>query len=300
MAAVFVETDEVPGDVAAQDFEVRALPAAVGAEVLGLDLSRPVNSADFARLHQAHLRHHVLVFRDQRITPQQQIDFSRRFGPLQIHVLKSFQLTGHPEIMIVSNIKENGVPIGLGDAGVFWHSDLSYVEKPSLGSMLHAQELPSEGGDTLFANQHRAYEALPEALKARLESLQAEHSYLTQYEALRARSPWRPKLTQEQLDQVRPTVHPVVRTHPETGRKALFVSEHFTTRILGLPEADSRALLDELFALSTRPEHVYRHAWQPHDMVFWDNRSVMHLAAGTPDHLRRKLYRTTIEGDVPY
>ena len=300
MAAVFVETDEALGGAMAQDFEVRALPAAVGAEVLGLDLSRPVNSADFARLHQAHLRHHVLVFRDQRITPQQQIDFSRRFGPLQIHVLKSFQLTGHPEIMIVSNIKENGVPIGLGDAGVFWHSDLSYVEKPSLGSMLHAQELPSEGGDTLFANQHRAYEALPEALKARLESLQAEHSYLTQYEALRARSPWRPKLTQEQLDQVQPTVHPVVRTHPETGRKALFVSEHFTTRILGLPEADSRALLDELFALSTRPEHVYRHAWQPHDMVFWDNRSVMHLAAGTPDHLRRKLYRTTIEGDVPY
>ena len=300
MAAVLVETDAVTGGVASQNFEVRALPAAVGAEVLGLDLSRPISSADFARLHQAHLQHHVLVFRDQRITPQQQIDFSRRFGPLQIHVLKSFQLAGHPEIMIVSNIKENGVPIGLGDAGVFWHSDLSYVEKPSLGSMLHAQELPSEGGDTLFANQHTAYEALPEALKARLEGLQAEHSYLTQYEALRARSPWRPKLTQEQLDQVRPTVHPVVRTHPETGRKALFVSEHFTTRILGLPEADSRTLLDELFALSTRPEHVYRHAWQPHDMVFWDNRSVMHLAAGTPDHLRRKLYRTTIEGDLPY
>ena len=303
MAAVFFETDEALGAgvvQVAQDFEVRALPAAVGAEVLGLDLSRPISVTDFTRLHQAHLQHHVLVFRDQRITPQQQIDFSRRFGPLQIHVLKSFQLAGHPEIMIVSNIKENGVPIGLGDAGVFWHSDLSYVEKPSLGSMLHAQELPSEGGDTLFANQHTAYEALPEALKARLDGLQAEHSYLTQYEALRARSPWRPKLTQEQLDQVRPTVHPVVRTHPETGRKALFVSEHFTTRVLGLPEAESRALLDELFALSTRPEHVYRHVWQPHDMVFWDNRSVMHLAAGTPDHLRRKLYRTTIEGDVPY
>ena len=284
----------------AQTFDILPFPGSVGAEIIGLDLSRPVNDQDFARIHRAHLDHHVVVFRDQRITPQQQIDFSRRFGPLQIHVLKSFQLTGHPEIMIVSNIKENGVPIGLGDAGVFWHSDLSYVEKPSLGSMLHAQELPSEGGDTLFANQHRAYEALPEALKARLESLQAEHSYLTQYEALRARSPWRPKLTQEQLDQVQPTVHPVVRTHPETGRKALFVSEHFTTRILGLPEADSRALLDELFALSTRPEHVYRHAWQPHDMVFWDNRSVVHLAAGTPDHLRRKLYRTTIEGDRPY
>ena len=283
-----------------QSFDVSRLPGPCGAEVVGLDLSVPLANEDFARLHRAHLAHHVLVFRDQCITPDEHVRFSQRFGPLQIHVLKSFQLTGHPEIMIVSNIKENGVPIGLGDAGVFWHSDLSYVEKPSLGSMLHAQELPSEGGDTLFANQHTAYEALPEALKARLESLQAEHSYLTQYEALRARSPWRPKLTQEQLDQVQPTVHPVVRTHPETGRKALFVSEHFTTRILGLPEADSRALLDELFALSTRPEHVYRHAWQPHDMVFWDNRSVMHLAAGTPDHLRRKLYRTTIEGDVPY
>ena len=300
MAAVFVETDEALGGAMAQDFEVRALPAAVGAEVLGLDLSRPIVTTDFTRLHQAHLQHHVLVFRDQRITPQQQIDFSRRFGPLQIHVLKSFQLTGHPEIMIVSNIKENGVPIGLGDAGVFWHSDLSYVEKPSLGSMLHAQELPSEGGDTLFANQHTAYEALPDALKARLDGLQAEHSYLTQYEALRARSPWRPKLTQEQLDQVRPTVHPVVRTHPETGRKALFVSEHFTTRILGLAESDSRLLLQELFAASTQPRLQYRHRWQAHDLVFWDNRSVVHLAAGTPDHLRRKLYRTTIEGDRPY
>lgn len=280
----------------AQDFEVRSLSATVGAEVLGLDLSQALNPADFARIHRAHLDHHVLVFRDQRITPQQQVDFSRLFGPLQIHVLKSFQLADHPEIMIVSNIKENGVPIGLGDAGVYWHSDLSYVEKPSLGSFLHAQELPSEGGDTLFANQHTAYEALPEALKKAIAPLQAEHSYLAKYEELRARSPWRPKLTQAQIDEVKPTVHPVVRIHAETGRKGLFVSEHFTTRIVGIPEDESRALLDELFALSVKPEHVFRQQWQPHDMVFWDNRSVMHLAAGTPDHLRRKLYRTTIEG----
>ena len=171
---------------------------------------------------------------------------------------------------------------------------------PSLGSLLHAQELPAEGGDTLFANQHTAYEALPAALKTTIAPLRAEHTYLARYEELRARSPWRPKLTQAQLDEVLPVVHPVVRTHPETGRKALFVSEHFTTRIVGLPEDESRALLAELFALSVQPEHVYRHTWQPHDMVFWDNRSVMHLAAGTPDHLRRKLYRTTVEGDAPY
>jgi len=283
---------------APQDFAVRPLPGALGAEVLGLDLSRPVSDEDFRRLHRAHLDHHVLVFRDQRITPAEQVAFSRRFGPLQIHVLKGFQLAGHPEILIVSNIKDDaGQPIGLGDAGHYWHSDLSYKEKPSLGSLLHAQELPAEGGDTLFANQHSAYDALPAALKAAIAPLRAEHSYLAKYEELRARSPWRPKLTQQQIDEVAPAVHPVVRTHPETGRKALFVSEHFTTRIVGIPEDESRALLDELFALSVQPEHVYRHVWQPHDMVFWDNRSVMHLAAGTPDHLRRKLYRTTVEGE---
>ena len=279
---------------------IRALDAPFGAEVIGLDLRRPLADEDFARIHRAHLDHHVLVFRDQRITPAQQVAFSRRFGPLQIHVQKKFQLAGHPEVLVVSNIKENGEPIGLGDAGHFWHSDLSYKEKPSLGSLLHAQELPAEGGDTLFADQHAAYDALPEALKTTIAQLRAEHSYLAKYEELRARSPWRPKLTQAQLDEVKPVVHPIVRTHPETGRKALFVSEHFTTRIVDLPEDESAAVLAELFALAVKPELQYRHPWQPHDMVFWDNRSVQHLAAGTPDHLRRKLYRTTIEGDVPY
>ncbi len=288
------------GKAATQDFEIRAFAAPLGAEVVGLDLGLPLSGEDFRRIHRAHLDHHVLVFRNQRITPGQQVDFSRRFGPLQIHVLRKFQLAGHPEVLIVSNIKENGEPIGLGDAGHFWHSDLSYVERPSLGSMLHAQELPEEGGDTLFANQHTAYEALPAALKAAIAPLKAEHTYLARYEELRARSPWRPRLTAQQVEEVRPNLHPVVRTHPETGRKALFVSEHFTTRITGLPDDESRAVLDELFALSTRDEHVYRHQWQPHDMVFWDNRSVMHLAAGTPEHCRRKLYRTTIEGDLPF
>ncbi|WCM87646.1 TauD/TfdA dioxygenase family protein [Acidovorax sp. NCPPB 3576] len=287
-----------------QRFDIRPVEGAagpLGAEVVGLDLSRPIGAQDFERIHRAHLAHHVLVFRDQRITPRQHIDFSRRFGPLQIHVLKNFQLADHPEILIVSNIKDaSGQPIGLGDAGHYWHSDLSYKEKPSLGSLLHAQELPGEGGDTLFADQHAAYDALPEALKKAIAPLSAEHSYLAKYEELRARNPWRPKLTQAQIDEVAPAVHPVVRTHPETGRKALFVSEHFTTRLVGLPDDESRALLDELFAASVRPEFLYRHRWLPHDLVFWDNRSVMHLAAGTPDSERRKLYRTTVEGDLPF
>lgn len=281
-------------------FDIELFDAPLGAEILGLDLSRPLSPRQFQRIHKAHLDHHLLVFRDQRITPQQQVDFSRRFGPLQIHVLRNFQLPSHPEVLIISNIIEDGQPIGLGDAGHFWHSDLSYKEKPSLGSLLHAQELPDEGGDTLFANMHLAWDTLPAALRHAVQDARAEHSYLTQYDELRRRSPFRPALTQAQIDEVKPVTHPVVRTHPETGRKALFVSEHFTTRIVGIPEDESRALLAELFAHSVLPAHIYRHRWAPHDLVFWDNRSLMHLAGGTPDHLRRKLYRTTIEGDAPF
>jgi len=291
----------MPLDSARQSFAIHPLPGApLGAEVIGLDLSLPLATADLARLHRAHLDYHVLVFRDQHITPAQQVDFSRHFGALQIHVLRNFQLPEQPEVLVISNIQQDGKAVGLGDAGHFWHSDLSYKETPSLGSMLHAQELPAEGGDTLFANQHAAWDALPDDLKREVEGLQAEHWYLARYDELRQRNPYRPQLTQAQIDEVRPVSHPVVRTHPETGRRALFVSEHFTTRILGVSEQRSRELLDLLFDYGTRAEHVYRHQWQPHDMVFWDNRSLMHLAAGCPDHLRRKLYRTTIEGDVPF
>ncbi|KJK21861.1 taurine dioxygenase [Burkholderiaceae bacterium 16] len=280
-------------------FEIRRFDAPLGAEIIGLDLSEPLSAEDFARIHRAHLDYHVVVFRDQRITPEQQIAFSRRFGPLQIHVLHQFQLAGHPEILIVSNVLKDGKPIGLGDAGHFWHSDLSYKEKPSLGSLLHAQELPAEGGDTLFANMHLAWETLPGHLKTAVEGRNAEHTYLARYAELQQRSPWRPNLTPEQIAQVAPVLQPVVRTHPETGRRALFVSEHFTTRIAGLPEDESRDLLAQLFAHSVKPEHIYRHAWQEHDLVFWDNRSLLHLAAGCPESLRRVMYRTTIEGDLP-
>ena len=286
--------------IADQAFDIHPLAEKVGAEIIGLDLSRPLSDADFARVHQAHLDYHVVVFRDQHITPQQQIDFSRRFGVLQIHVLKQFLLKNHPEILIVSNIVEDGQPIGLGDAGKYWHSDLSYKELPSLGSMLHAQELPDEGGDTLFANLHLAWDTLPHALRETVEGLSAVHSYTSRYSEGKNAANWRPTLTSEQLAQVAEVTHPIVRTHPETGRKALFVSEGFTTRIVGLPEDESRQLLDELYAHSVRPEHVYRHQWQPHDLVFWDNRSLIHLAAGCPTELRRKLFRTTIQGDAPF
>jgi taurine dioxygenase len=285
---------------AQQSFEIRPLPNDVGAEIIGLDLAKLVTAQDFARIHRAHLDYHVVVFRDQRITPDQQIAFSRRFGELQIHVLKQFLLANHPEILIVSNIVENGQNIGLGDAGKFWHSDLSYKELPSLGSMLHAQELPSEGGDTLFADMHKALDGLPPALRKAIDGRKASHSYTARYSETKFEGNWRPTLTPEQLAQVKVVEHPIVRTHPETGRKALFVSEGFTTHIVGLPADESQAILDELYALSVLPENIYRHHWQAHDMVFWDNRSLLHLAAGCPGHLRRKLFRTTIQGDAPF
>lgn len=302
--AAYVATSAQPLQTVAsssqQDFRIEPLSGSVGdlgAQVWGLDLSQPLSTSDFDRLQQAHWKHHVLVFKDLRITPTQQVTFSRLWGELEIHVLRQFQLPGHPEILQVSNVRDaNGQPEGLGDAGQLWHSDLSYKAKPSLGSLLHAQELPAEGGDTLFADQHAAYDALPHALKQQLEGLQAEHSYLLHYDALRAKSPWRPALTQAQRDEVQPAIHPVVHTHRGNGRQALFVSEHFTARIVGWPEDESRDLLQQLFAHSVQPQFIYRHRWQPHDMVFWDNRSVLHLAAGTPEHLRRKLYRTTVQG----
>jgi taurine dioxygenase len=281
-------------------FEIRRLSPVLAAEIVGLDLSRPLDDKDFARIRSAFDEHSVLVFREQdRLTPEDHIAFSRRFGPLEIHVQERFLLRGHREILIVSNVFENGQPIGLVDAGHYWHSDLSYLAEPSLGSMLHAQELPAEGGDTLFASMHAAYDALDEEAKARIDSLDAEHSYLARNKKQGESNPYRPQLDQMAAAKVPPVVHPMVRVHPGTGRLALFISEGFTTRIIGLPEEESRALLARLFAHMTEPRFIYRHRWRPHDLVFWDNRATVHLATGCPPHLRRTLYRTTVRGDRP-
>jgi len=283
------------------DFAYRRLDAPLGGEIVGLDLSKPLSDDTFTAIRNAFLESQVLVFRNQHdLTPEQHVAFSRRFGELQIHVLKEFHLPGHPEILVVSNVVENGRKIGLGDAGRYWHSDLSYVAEPSLGSLLHAQELPEEEGDTIFANMYLAYEELPKEIKQRIASRRAIHSYTLKYDALRALSNARNPLTEEQKAQVPPQSHPVVRTHPETGRKALFVSEGFTARIEGIPEAESEELLKYLFSHSTQPAFTYRHRWEPGDLVFWDNRCTIHLATGCPPGQRRTLYRTTVKGDVPY
>ena len=219
---------------------IRPLPEVLGAEITGIDLGQPLAETDFAAIRSALEDRQVLVFRDQHITPDQHIDFSRRFGPLEIHVQHHFHLGGHPEVLIVSNVIEDGKPIGLADAGRYWHSDLSYLREPSLGSLLHAQELPVEGGDTLFTTMFGAYENLPEDLRRRIDGLDAVHDYGARNRKQREASALRPGLTPEQENRVPAVVHPVVRVHPANGRKALFVNEGFTTHIVGLPEEQER------------------------------------------------------------
>ena len=282
-------------------YEIRNLDAPLGAEIIGLDLSEGAGSADIARIRAALADRGVLVFRDQaNLTPAQHVAFSRNFGPLEIHVQHAFHHKQHPEILIVSNVVEDGKPIGLTDAGRYWHSDLSYVAEPSLGSLLHARELPDEGGDTLFANMAAAYSTLPSGVKARIDGLEAEHSYEARNKIQQAKyGDLRPGLSEEQRAKVRPVIHPVVRVHPDSGRRALFVNEGFTTRIMGLADEESAALLRELFDFSVQERFIYRHNWVANDLIFWDNRQTMHLATPFPPHYRRRLNRTTVRGDVP-
>jgi taurine dioxygenase len=282
-----------------EPFQVTPFDGPLGAGITGLDLAAPLDAESFERIRRAHLEHHVVVFRKQHVTPQQLIGFSRHFGKPMIHVLQQFHLRGHPEILTISNVVEHGKPIGLGNAGKYWHADMSYRERPSLGSLLYAQDVPERGSDILFANMHLAWDTLPEHLRSIVAGRRAVHSYLAKYGDLQ-KDHSRPNLSESKLTLVKEVAHPIVRTHPETGRKALFVNEAFTKRIEGLPEDESRQVLDEIFAHSVRPEHVYRHVWQDHDLVFWDNRSVVHLITGCEPHLRRTLYRTTVEGDKPY
>ena len=281
-------------------FTTNPLSGLIGLEISGLDLTTPLDDATFAKVKSLFETNSVVVFRDQRITPEQHIAFSRRFGELEIHVQHHFHLAGHPEILIVSNeTREDGKPLGLADAGRYWHADLSYKAEPSLGSLLHAQTLPAVEGDTLFVSMAAAYDALDDATKAQIEGLTAVHDYTARNVAQQAKSALRPGLTADQAKSVPPVVHPVVRVHPATGRKALFVNEGFTTHIVELERPQSDTLLRRLFAHMTQPQFQYRHRWQAHDMVFWDNRATIHLATGCPPHLARTLYRTTVKGDKP-
>ena len=275
---------------------IRPLAPALGAEIQGIDLSRPLDEATFTDVRDAFHEHSVILFRDQRLTEEQHIAFSRRFGPLEIHVATQYLLPDHPEIVVLSNVVENGKPKGIEDAGRYWHSDLSYMRRPSLGSLLYALEVPEQGGDTLFAGMVAAYEALPADLKQRIAGLEAIHRYGDRWRKDAEEGRDRPQLTDQAA--LPDAIHPVVRIHPASGRPALYVNEGFTVGIVGMAEDEARALLAELFAFSTQDAFTYRHRWRRGDLLFWDNRSVVHSATPYDRTAVRHMHRTTIAGDA--
>jgi taurine dioxygenase len=274
------------------------LSDAVGAEVLGLDLSRHLDDNTFALIRATFHDRGVLLFRDQHLSEEEQIAFSRRFGDLEIHIAKQYLLEGHPEIVVLSNKVLDGKPEGIEDAGRFWHSDLSYLPKPSLGSLLYAHEVPppDAGGNTPYAGMYAAYDALDNALKKRLHGLRAVHSYEQRWQKDAQRGMNRAHLNDHDRAKIPEISHPIVRPHPITSRLALYVSEGFTVRIEDLPENESQALLEQLFAHSTQQRFIYTHHWQAHDLIMWDNACVIHSATWYDPAYTRHMHRTTIAG----
>ena len=281
-------------------FEVNNLADNFGAEVIGLDLSENLAEEDFTTVRDLYFERAVVVFRGQTLTPSQQSAFSRRFGDLMVHVLTQFQILGDPEVLLLSNRRDaDGNPIGFEDAGRYWHSDISYNAEPALGTMLYAVEIPPQGGDTLFADMAAAYEALSDKVKQQIDGRFAYHSYTVNYKANETNAGSRPNLTDVQLATLENVLHPIVRTHEDTGRKALYVNQGFTYRIDGMSETKSDALLKKLFAHTTEERFIYRHKWRPHDLLCWDNRSVMHHATLYDGKYIRHMHRTTIRGLKP-
>lgn len=272
--------------------EIRPLTPILGAEVVGVDLSTELDSATFASVRDAFNQHSVLVFREQELTPDQQVAFSRRFGNLMVHVLKEALLDGHPEIYRLSNVVKGGKAQGRPNAGQYWHSDLTYEAHPSLGSLLYGLQVPDVGGDTMFVSTAHAFETLSPTMQRFLENLTAEHTFA---HAFRNRGP-SPTISQSTFDERPPVTHPVVRTHPETGRKCLFVNPGFTVKINELSAEESDVLLEFLYRHMTRPEVVLRHKWHDGDAVLWDNRATAHRGVGDYDASKpRHMHRTTIE-----
>lgn len=282
-------------DKAVVELRTRPITHVFGVEIIGLDLREPQLDETIAAIRDLWNRHGIVLLRGQDISNEQLIAFSRRFGELDRHeTLKPFRHPEHPELFVLSTIPTDGKPSVSENVGRHWHSDLSYTLRPPLGSIFHARILPEVGGDTMFASMHAAYDSLSDTMKSLIEPLWAVHDYM-QVENMKKRDP---ELV-AQLRQANPPVaQPLVRVHGETGRKALYLSEQMTKRIVGMTEKESAPLLRFLFEHSVDPLHTYRHRWQPNDILMWDNRSTMHLAlADFAPGARRYCVRTTILGE---
>ncbi len=269
---------------------IRKVAGALGAELGGVDLSGALDGPTIAAIRAALNQHQVIFFRDQRLTPEQQLAFGRRFGPLNIHPYVT-GMADHPEVMEI--IKEPTDRLNFGGG---WHSDMSFLESPSIGSILYAVETPDFGGDTLFASQAAAYDALSEGLKATLEGLRAVHSAGQEYSAKGASAQKRASMQVAEAEGlVGEFVHPVVKVHPETGRKALYVNPAFTMRFDGWSRKESRPLLDYLFEHGRQEAFTCRFSWRDGSVAFWDNRQVWHYALNDYPGQRRHMRRVTVD-----
>jgi len=274
-------------------FTITPLTGHTGAEVVGLDFTQPLDADTRRTLNEAFAEHHVLVMRDQHFEPEQFKTAAQVFGELQQHDKKEHHVPGHPDIYYVSNDEiVNGRRMIPGET---FHTDHSNHPRPPKATMLYAVELPSKGGDTQYVNMHDAYDDLPDATKARIDGLKAMHVYLSKY------SPRPLHISADSLRDVPPPgVHPLVRTHPDNGRKALYLNPVRMESIVGMEDQDALKLIDELMRHSTQKKYEYRHQWRYGDWVIWDNRSVMHQA--NPDYdmnERRFLYRLMLKGGIP-
>jgi taurine dioxygenase len=278
--------------------EVRTLSPALGAEILGLDLRDEIAPETLTAIMDAWHQHLVILFRNQVLSEDDQIRFARHFGVLQkrgrpVEARNETSWIKYPDLtMLVSNIRENGKLIGsLADGEMHFHSDFCYMEKPAKGTFLYAIEIPSQGGDTRFLNMYKAYEALPAALKSRAEGRKAVNAY--HYETVTR------EVNGAKLDLAahRHYAQPIVRTHPETGRKALYVNRLMTFTVEGMNEVEGGALLHQLFDHMEQDQYIYDHKWRVGDLVLWDNRCTLHARTDFSDRERRLLRRNMVEGD---
>ena len=275
-----------------QTLDIRPVAGAIGAEIGGVDLSHGLSDDTIAEIRQALLDHLVIFFRDQDITPDQHLAFAKRFGDIVEYPLVK-GLEGYPEIMTVVKLENEKL-----NFGGLWHSDMSYVEEPPMGSILLARELPPYGGDTIFANMYLAYEMLSDGMKKLLEPLKGV-SVSNLPKVLATRQERIKTAAKMEPETVLTATHPVVRTHPETGRKLLYVNGAHTIRFEGMEQEESAPLLEYLFEHQTRPEFTCRLRWQPGSIAFWDNRCTQHNPVNDYHGHKRVMHRITLAGDRP-
>ncbi len=277
--------------------ELRALSPHLGAEIIGVDLARGVDEQTFALLYDAFLRCQVLLFPPQELPPARQVEFARQFGEVQIHVMNQYHVAGHPELYYLSNLDQDGNPSGrFPDKGTLvWHTDGSWQRVTGQATLLYAELAAGKGGETHFCDMYGAYERLSAEWKNRIANLRAVHNL----DFSRTRRHGEQPMTAAQKEKVPPVDHPVVRTHPETHRKCLYLGDHAET-ILGMGYDEGRALIEELNALAIQPDLTYEHVWKAGQFIVWDNRCLQHRATTyDPATQRRVIRRCTVLGEVP-